>query len=115
MKEKFPYSRKPSHRWICGEFWNLRGQHNQAYDPARLPDPLKRRLLGSKMGSQGGGFRLALGTVDGQLCTPTSPTPPPSATLWDAHCLVPCPGPAGQELYSKCHFMVTAALTDMRP
>ena len=29
MKEKFPYSRKPSQRWICGEFWNLRGQHNQ--------------------------------------------------------------------------------------
>ena len=29
MKEKFPNSRKPSHRWVCGEFWNFRGQHNQ--------------------------------------------------------------------------------------
>ena len=28
-EEKFPNSRKPSHRWVCGEFWNLRGQHNQ--------------------------------------------------------------------------------------
>jgi len=28
-KEKFPSSRKPSHRWVCGEFWNIRGQHNQ--------------------------------------------------------------------------------------
>ena len=26
MKEKFPNSRKPSHRWVCGEFWNFRGQ-----------------------------------------------------------------------------------------
>ena len=25
MKEKFPHSRKPSHRHVCGEFWNLRG------------------------------------------------------------------------------------------
>ena len=29
MKEKFPNSRKPSHGWVCGDFWNLRGQHNQ--------------------------------------------------------------------------------------
>ena len=29
MKEKFPHSRKPSPRQVCGEFWNLRGQHNQ--------------------------------------------------------------------------------------
>ena len=27
-EEKFPTSRKPSHRWVCGEFRNLRGQHN---------------------------------------------------------------------------------------
>ena len=26
--EKFPNTRKPSHCWVCGEFWNLRGQHN---------------------------------------------------------------------------------------
>ena len=28
-EEKFPHSRKPSYGWVCGEFWNLRGQHNQ--------------------------------------------------------------------------------------
>ena len=29
MKEKkFPNTRKPSHQRVCGEFWNLRGQHN---------------------------------------------------------------------------------------
>ena len=27
-EEKFPNSRKPSHSWVCGEFWNLRGQQN---------------------------------------------------------------------------------------
>ena len=27
-EEKLPYSREPSHRRVCGEFWNLRGQHN---------------------------------------------------------------------------------------
>ena len=28
MKEEFPNSRKPSHWQICGEFWNLKEQHN---------------------------------------------------------------------------------------
>ena len=28
-EEKFPTSRKPSHSRVCGEFWNLRRQHNQ--------------------------------------------------------------------------------------
>ena len=28
-EEKFPNTRKHSHQWVCGEFWNLRGQHNQ--------------------------------------------------------------------------------------
>ena len=27
-EEKFLHSRKPSHMWVFGEFWNLRGQHN---------------------------------------------------------------------------------------
>ena len=27
-EEKFPNTRKPSHRQVCGEFWNLRVQHN---------------------------------------------------------------------------------------
>ena len=26
-EEKFPNIRKPSHQRVCGEFWNLRGQH----------------------------------------------------------------------------------------
>ena len=29
QEEKFPHSRKSSHRQVCGEFWNLRWQHNQ--------------------------------------------------------------------------------------
>ena len=28
VKEKFPHNKKPSHRRVCGEFWNLRRQHN---------------------------------------------------------------------------------------
>ena len=28
-EEKFPNTGKHSHRQVCGEFWNLRGQHNQ--------------------------------------------------------------------------------------
>ena len=27
-EEKFPNTRKHSHQWVCGAFWNLRGQHN---------------------------------------------------------------------------------------
>ena len=36
-EEKFPNSRKPSHRWVSGEFWNLRGQHNQEKEKKRKP------------------------------------------------------------------------------
>ena len=28
-EEKFPNTRKPSYRRVCGEFWNLREQHNR--------------------------------------------------------------------------------------
>ena len=28
-EEKFPNTGKPSHQRVFGEFWNLRGQHNQ--------------------------------------------------------------------------------------
>ena len=28
-EEKIPNTRKPSHWQVCGEFWNLRGQHNR--------------------------------------------------------------------------------------
>ena len=27
-EEKFPNTRKPSHQWVCGEFLDLRQQHN---------------------------------------------------------------------------------------
>ena len=32
-EEKFPNTRKPFHQWVCGEFWNLRGQHNWGGEP----------------------------------------------------------------------------------
>ena len=28
-EEKPPHGRKPSHRWVCGELWDLRGQYNR--------------------------------------------------------------------------------------
>ena len=28
LKEKFPNTRKHSHQWVCGEFWDLGRQHN---------------------------------------------------------------------------------------
>ena len=36
-EEKFPNSRKPSHRHVCGEFWNLKGQHNQEEKKKKNP------------------------------------------------------------------------------
>ena len=30
-EEKFLNSRKPSQWQVCGEFWNLRGQHNRGW------------------------------------------------------------------------------------
>ena len=37
MKEKFPNSKKLSHRQVCGEFWNLRGQHNREKKKKKNP------------------------------------------------------------------------------
>ena len=34
-EEQFPNSRKLSHQWVCGAFWNLRGQHNWGGGGAR--------------------------------------------------------------------------------
>ena len=28
-EEKFPNTRKRSHQWVYGEFWNFRGEHNR--------------------------------------------------------------------------------------
>ena len=36
-EEKFPHSRKPSHRQVCGEFWNLRRQRNWEKKKKRKP------------------------------------------------------------------------------
>ena len=37
MKEKFPDTRKTSHQQVCGEFWNLRGQHNREKKQNKTP------------------------------------------------------------------------------
>ena len=39
-EEKFPNSRKPSHRHVCGEFWNLKGQHNQEEKKKKTPQTM---------------------------------------------------------------------------
>ena len=36
-EQKFPNTGKPSHQWVCGEFWNLRGQHNQKEKKKKTP------------------------------------------------------------------------------
>ena len=36
-EEKFPNTRKPSHWQVCGEFWNLRGQHNREEKKKKTP------------------------------------------------------------------------------
>ena len=32
-EEKLPNTRKPSHWWVCGEFWNLGGKHRKKKNP----------------------------------------------------------------------------------
>ena len=63
VKEKFPKSRKPSHRRVCGEFWNLRGQHNweekmdklnpQITGPTTTPKGKVAQMLTSSTSKQG--------------------------------------------------------------
>ena len=43
-EEKFPHSRKPSHRQVCGEFCNLRRQHNQEGEKKKKK-PMERHLM----------------------------------------------------------------------
>ena len=44
-EEKFPNSRKPSHQQVCGEFWNLREQHNwEEKQNKTKQNPQNRRL-----------------------------------------------------------------------
>ena len=60
--EKFPHSRKSSHRQVFGEFWNLRGQHNQGVDgkpteyaPTATASQEVAQRLASVTGKQGWG------------------------------------------------------------
>jgi len=48
MKEKFPHSRKPSHRQVCGEFWNLRGQHNWEEKKKKTPQNMHLTTTASR-------------------------------------------------------------------
>ena len=48
QEEKFPKTRKPSHRWVCGEFWNLRVQHN--WEGKKKPNPRNMRLTAAPSG-----------------------------------------------------------------
>ena len=43
-EEKFPNTRKPSHRQVCGEFWNLQGQHNREEKTNKQTNPQITRL-----------------------------------------------------------------------
>ena len=43
--KKFPNSMKPTHRWAHGEFWNLRGQHNQEGKHTHTHTHTQNRLL----------------------------------------------------------------------
>ena len=46
-KEEFP-NRKPSHNWVCGEFWDLRGQHN--WEETKQNKTQNRRLTATAIG-----------------------------------------------------------------
>ena len=50
-EEKFPNSRKSSHRWVCGEFWNLRGQ--QSTRITATPSKEVAQMLASATSEQG--------------------------------------------------------------
>ena len=60
-EEKFPNTRKPSHRQVCGELWNLRGQHTHTnYVPKRnsqgrgSPDgSVHHQQVGAEQGGMG--------------------------------------------------------------
>ena len=43
-EEKLPNTRKPSHQWVCGEFRNLRGQHNQEKKKTKTKNPQNAHL-----------------------------------------------------------------------
>ena len=47
-EEKFPNTRKSSHPQVCGEFWNLRVQHN--WEGKKKPNPRNMRLTAAPSG-----------------------------------------------------------------
>ena len=51
-EEKFPHNRNPSHRWICGEFWNLRGQHNWEGEKKKIPQNMSLTATASRQVAQ---------------------------------------------------------------
>ena len=48
-EEKFPNRLKSSHTRVCGEFWNLRGQHNWE-GKKKKKAPQNRRLTATASG-----------------------------------------------------------------
>ena len=48
-EEKFPNRMKSSHTRVCGEFWNLRGQHNWE-GKKKKKAPQNRRLTATASG-----------------------------------------------------------------
>jgi len=74
-EEKFPNTRKPSHRQVCGEFWNLTGQHNpkekkntdyahnRNSQRSSSPDaPICRQRMGAEQGGPGCMLRARTGS-----------------------------------------------------
>ena len=51
-EENFPNSRKPSHRRVCGEFWNLRGQHNWEGEKKKIPQNMSLTATASRQVAQ---------------------------------------------------------------
>ena len=47
---KFPNTRKLSHRWVCGGFWNLRGHHNQEERKKKKKNPQITRIAANPSG-----------------------------------------------------------------
>ena len=49
-EEKFPNARKPSHQRVCGEFWDLRGQHNRERKKKKKTSPQNMHLTATHSG-----------------------------------------------------------------
>ena len=57
-EEKFPNTRKLSHWRVCGEFWNLSGQHNHEEKNKKYPQNMRLTSTASREVAQ----RLASAT-----------------------------------------------------